>query len=665
MCGIFGIIGKKQSDNNNIKKQVSTLFKLTEVRGKDTSGIAINSNSTISVFKRNIRASKMISLTEYKKFINDQLNLIDELSIFALMGHCRLETNGTNNIATNNQPVVKKDSICIHNGIICNIDELWLKNISNIKREYEIDSEIIIDLLDTYLKAGKDCCSSMKSLLDVIEGETTFAYFSAKHNTMLVATNNGSLYYAMDSNNTFIFSSEKYILEKFLKKHKCENQLKIKQLKSFQGVAINLSNENISIIDFNKPCPCLSFTKHYDIKKQVFLNSKIIGRKSIFDSSMGKSIEYLQNLLEFDEKKLMNIKRCSKCLLPETFPFIEYDNDGVCNYCNNYEKLDYKGPDALAEKIKSLNTDDRRIFMMFSGGRDSSFGLDSLATEYNQNVLAYSYDWGMITDLARRNQSRLCGKLCAEHIIVSANIEKKRANIRKNVIAWLHKPTLGTIPLFMAGDKQYFYYAKKTAKNNGLSDAIVLCTNHLEKTYFKFGFAGVKPNFNKTKQTFSLSLFAQISMISSYIKTFLQNPKFINSSLLDTIGGYISFYIIKHDYINFYDYIPWYEDKVNDVLKKYDWELAPDTETTWRIGDGTAPFYNYIYVTVAGFSENDTLQSNRIREGHITREEGMKIILQDNKPRFESIKWYLDTIKVDYESAIRTINSIPKLYNVD
>ena len=31
--------------------------------------------------------------------------------------------------------------------------------------------------------------------------------------------------------------------------------------------------------------------------------------------------------------------------------------------------------------------------------------------------------------------------------------------------------------------------------------------------------------------------------------------------------------------------------------------------------DGTAGFYNYVYHTVAGFTEHDTFRSNQIREG--------------------------------------------------
>ena len=37
-------------------------------------------------------------------------------------------------------------------------------------------------------------------------------------------------------------------------------------------------------------------------------------------------------LLEYEKPDL---KRCTKCILPETMPFIRFDDEGVCNYCNN------------------------------------------------------------------------------------------------------------------------------------------------------------------------------------------------------------------------------------------------------------------------------------------------------------------------------------------
>ena len=107
----------------------------------------------------------------------------------------------------------------------------------------------------------------------------------------------------------------------------------------------------------------------------------------------------------------------------------------------------------------------------------------------------------------------------------------------------------------------------------------------------------------------------------------------------------------------------WDEEKVTSTLiQEYDWEVATDTRTTWRIGDGTAAFYNYIYWAIAGFSENDTFRSNQIREGVLSREQALKIVYDENRPRFESIQWYCDNIGIDMESALERINSVPKLY---
>ena len=97
----------------------------------------------------------------------------------------------------------------------------------------------------------------------------------------------------------------------------------------------------------------------------------------------------------------------------------------------------------------------------------------------------------------------------------------------------------------------------------------------------------------------------------------------------------------------------------------YDWEKAVDTPTTWRIGDGTAAFYNYVYYTVAGFTEHDTFRSNQIREGQMTREKALLLLEEENRPRYQNIRWYLDTLGLDFERVIKIVNAIPKLYNKD
>ena len=143
------------------------------------------------------------------------------------------------------------------------------------------------------------------------------------------------------------------------------------------------------------------------------------------------------------------------------------------------------------------------------------------------------------------------------------------------------------------------------------------------------------------------------------------NPNYFNSSNLDSLGSFFSRYLFpRKDYYHFFDYYQWNEKEITDIIiKEYDWETATDTDSTWRIGDGTASFYNYIYYTIAGFSENDTFRSNQIREGFLSREDGLRMINDENKPRYESIKWYLEIVGLDFKNTIRAINKIPKLYN--
>jgi len=118
----------------------------------------------------------------------------------------------------------------------------------------------------------------------------------------------------------------------------------------------------------------------------------------------------------------------------------------------------------------------------------------------------------------------------------------------------------------------------------------------------------------------------------------------------------------RQNYFHIFDYWRWDEEQINQTLDAYEWERAPDTTTTWRIGDGTAAFYNYVYYTVAGFTEHDTFRSNQIRKGDLTREEALELVMEENARRYPNLKWYLDVLGMDFKEAISVVNAIPKLY---
>jgi glutamine---fructose-6-phosphate transaminase (isomerizing) len=646
MCGIFGTITKANSNRispDEIRSLTKLFLKTSESRGKEASGVVLRTNSQIIVYKKPVSATELIANKNYQELLGGTQTPI------AVLGHARLVTNGRLEDNKNNQPVIRDGMVVVHNGIIVNEKNLWAK-FSNLKRYAEVDTELIPALLKLYDDSNLEIPVAINKLLSEIRGTLTAAIVYSDRNLIVLTTNNGSLYYT-DDKDCLLFASEKQILQAICTKIDTVKSLKptITQLKSGQTLLIDTNSLKIALSEIGKNII-------YPIKK---LEHSI----SILDNSPIQKIQNLKQTVLHDYKKYIEIKyplhRCNRCILPETMPFITFDIDGECNYCNNFYIKPILGEGVLKEKI--AKEEKRSCVIPLSGGRDSSYALHYAVKMLGLKPIAFSYDWGMITDLGRRNQARMCGTLGVEHILISADINKKRENIRKNVQAWLKNPRLGTIPIFMAGDKQYFYFLQQLKKRFD-NPIILYAENPLEKTDFKSGFASIEPNF-KASNLYDYGIKNKLLLANFYFKEFILNPSFINSSLIDSISAYISSFFIKHKYEYLFSYIGWDEKTINDTLiNEYDWELAPDTQSTWRIGDGTAAFYNYIYYTVAGFTENDTFRSNQIREGQITREEALKLVERDNQPRWESIRWYCDTIGIDMESAIKRINEIPKLY---
>lgn len=675
MCGIFGVTITEPSrfTEQNLKRCVEDLFTLSESRGKEAAGLAILTPDAIHIHKEPISASRMIRSRPYRQMFAVALEDVSDGggrqlgNPTTIIGHSRLVTNGAQEIHQNNQPVVGNGLIGIHNGIIVNDEQLW-ERFPSLQRQYQVDTEVLLSLVRHYLALGRSLIEAVQQTFAAIEGAASIAVVFEEFDYLLLATNNGSLYTCRsDTTGLHVFASERYILQMLAKRRRWRHLLDVDSIKHVRpGTGMLVNTVTLAVARFS-----------LDPRSVPPQNGHRRSRpRHVVDDQEGAPASTVVRLPTAGDvptpfrdhsarvsEAVANLRRCTRCILPETMPFIEFDDAGVCNYCRNYRKMEIRGEDALLELADRYRSQDGRpdCVVTFSGGRDSSFGLHYAKTVLRLNPISYTYDWGMVTDLARRNQARICGKLGIEHVLISADINRKRRNIRLNVTAWLKRPDLGTIPLFMAGDKQYFYYANKLREQTGC-DLIVLCENMLETTGFKSGYCGIRPDFS-AEHTYSLSLAAKFRLAAYYGRQYLLNPGYVNRSLLDSISAYCCYYFIPHDYLNLFNYVRWEEDRINQTLHDhYDWETATDTKSTWRIGDGTASFYNYIYYVVSGFSENDTFRSNQIREGMLTRDQALALVQDENQPRFESIQWYCDTIGVDFRSTIARINQVPTLY---
>lgn len=603
MCGIFGII----SDTPVGKEDLGIIARHSQQRGKDASGLLVVDGARYLVNRADYPLMRLVNETRSSDYR-------------VIMGHSRLITNGL----ADNQPVVRAGVCVLHNGIVVNDEAIWRE--LRKPRQLQIDTEVIAAIAEEYVEDGGAVQDLAGRVLALCRGVVACAVALPLLGKLCLFSNNGSLY-AGRKGRSIVFASEGYPLSIL----GCEG---IEQVR--KALVVDIPQSAVPIV----------------VSDRMARKTDLIPALSVASSE--------ERLLRYEEPAL---RRCTKCLLPETMPFISFDAEGVCNYCLNYRPRNKPRPKEelfrLVEPYRRTKGND--CIVPFSGGRDSCYGLHLVVNELGMRPLTYTYDWGMVTDLGRRNISRMCGELGVENIIVADDIARKRRYIEMNLRAWLKSPHLGMISILTAGDKHFFRHVETVKKQSDIK-LNLWGVNPLEVTHFKAGFLGVPPDFEE-KRVYTHGALKQLRYHLLRLRAMLASPGYFNRSLWDTLSGeFHRSFTKKEDYYHIYDYWRWDEKVIESTLDGYDWERAPDTKTTWRIGDGTAAFYNYVYYTVAGFTEHDTFRSNQIREGDLSRAEALAMVAEENRPRYPNIKWYLDAVGLDFKEVIEVVNRMPKLY---
>lgn len=670
MCGIFGILMRQGATVSASRAQalMADLFELSESRGKESAGLHVYHpvDGRAWTLKAARRASDLLASEDYRRVLPQALaGVVADSGAsqpVALLAHSRLVTNGTAALAANNQPVRSGSVTVIHNGICVNVDALWAAH-PHLRRLAEVDTEVMAALLDEAAGAGTAAPEATQRMYAQLRGAASIAWADDQRPQVTLATNTGDLYYADRLDEGYlVFASERYILDNAIRRAGIAASLH--PLVAGTGLTVDLMAAGPAApFDLAGLPPGLPAAPR--LQRVAAHQDGSIGAERPPAVLVSRADE---GLLRYSESRMRAMRRCTRCILPETFPFIAFDGEGVCNYCRSYRpRYGHMDPEgSKRDFIASLERYRRAggepdALVAFSGGRDSSYGLHLIKKEFGLKPITFTYDWGMVTDLARRNVARICGQLGIQNILVSADIAAKRDNIRMNVSAWLKRPDLGVVPLFMAGDKHFFKVSNQLKRQTGIA-LDLWCANPLENTDFKSGFCGVSPDFDKSRVDY-LSWGRKAKMAGYYALQFLKNPAYLNPSLVDTVGAFMAYYVEpRRDFYFIFDHFTWNESEVNKtLLGQYDWELSPDSPSTWRIGDGTAPFYNYIYLSARGFSEFDTFRSNQIREGHIDRAQALESVLVENRPRAASLRWYLETIGLEFDPVIRRINELDTL----
>ncbi len=640
MCGIVGVVSFRHSSLNskNLNRGLVSLIRGAERRGQDASGY-LYTDKTLTLhdkFPTKLSNQKALILKKRKPLGG----LIHKNKSFALFLHSRMETHGTGSRAENNHPIIRGDYLLLHNGIILNHKEIkaWAKK----RAISETDSETLLILMEGI----KSCYPELTTrelfrwATSLVVGANTFILFDKKTKEYLVSSSNGSMYYYR-TDEVLVFASEKLVVLRAVKAmFPNDSNPEVKQVGPHDCLNLRLQDyffedcempPQQSILELEAVFESKSKTRYLNEQKK---NSVWSQMQCIIDSRANKGI------------------CCNSCLLPNTYPGLSINTKGTCDICdwaqtsgsvkNIHEKeMSHQGLDEFLE-LSGCN-----VLVPFSGGRDSSFLLHKLKVDLGLKVTAFTYDWGFVTNTARENISRMCGELKIEHLLLSADIKKKRHNVALNVNAWLRRPHPGVIPLFMAGDKTFFRIAT-SLKREYQFDSVLFGMNRFEPASFKTASMGIRELPGNKDSTFGLSNYSAIQMALFYTLEFLKNPKMINFSIPDTLLGFHSYYLKRIDYINFFDYYPWEIGEIESVLERsYGWNSFSHPMNGWRNGDATAPFYNLLYSLLLGFNENHVLIANLLRAGQIDIATAKTLLGEQQNIDVEGVREYFNLINLD------------------
>jgi tRNA(Ile)-lysidine synthase TilS/MesJ len=145
----------------------------------------------------------------------------------------------------------------------------------------------------------------------------------------------------------------------------------------------------------------------------------------------------------------MPVRRCARCILPETFPAIAFDGEGVCNYCRDAGDVRQLAADrqVLQAQLDALFREAKAkpragalydVVVAYSGGKDSTYALKLLRERYQLNCLAVTIDNGFLSECTYENCRTIADRLSVDHVFFKPAFDFMRRLYQLSVTRELH-----------------------------------------------------------------------------------------------------------------------------------------------------------------------------------------------------------------------------------
>lgn len=339
------------------------------------------------------------------------------------------------------------------------------------------------------------------------------------------------------------------------------------------------------------------------------------------------------------------LKRCANCILPESYPGITFNEQGVCNHCLTHKKAECQGEPALLSVVEPYKNSNREYdcIVGISGGRDSAYVAHYAVRVLNLRVLAYTYDNGFMPEQTKENVENIVTLLGIDHVIEKQKYVQE--NIRRVIPCWIHKPSPAMVSFLCTGCRTGGMRGfVKTARNNK-TPLVIMGEGEPERSFAE-DLLSISTGVRSKK----------LSLILGFLREIIRNPHYVNRNCLagfaqEFLYRYVHEYDKKVRMVQFFTFIEWNEKTIHSVIQKeLKWRKPPHSRSSWRSDCRIHLLKQYLYRETLGFTKNDELLSGMIRDNMITREDALKRVENDNIISQQFLISFLDELGLNFSA---------------
>ncbi len=335
----------------------------------------------------------------------------------------------------------------------------------------------------------------------------------------------------------------------------------------------------------------------------------------------------------------MSLLRCTKCVTPETHETITYDQQGVCSICRQVEykqsQIDWNLKKAELDHLIEQHRGqyDYDCIVPFSGGKDSTWTLYYLVKEYKLKPLVVRFDHGFLRPNLEENTKRIQRELGVDfhHFTPNWKVVQKlmlQSFLEKGDFCWHCHTGIFSYPMWVAirynvplifwGEPSaeytsYYSYDQPEEVDEKRFNRYVNLGINADDMYYRLGGLVDKRDL----KPYSYPPLAE-----------LRKLRYRSVCL----GSYVP-WDVKEQVRILKDELGWKGDEVENVPADYDYE---------KIECYMQGVRDYIKYIKRGYTRPTHLASIDIRNGRMTREEGMDILETYEGKRPPSLDLFLD-----------------------